>query len=652
MTSRTSSQPWTADDLLALKYLSDARISPDGARVAFTVREAFTDGTKQPRSRIWLAEGDGSGTRQYTSGPRADFLPRWSPDAGVLAFLSDREEDGKSQPYTIPASGGEAQRLVETQGSVVDLQWSPDGRTLALLVEDGESEEERARKEQKDDAVEFERNPKFQRVWVVDANGSNLRLASTSDTQVWEMAWFPDGSRLALVCSALPYEWSWYQSYVATLPLEGGEPQRIHGDRRQVAWPLPSPDGSLVAFITAMWSDRGVVSGDVYVVPAEGGEASCLTQGYPASFSWAECTGQDSLLALGYEDGEAAVFRISTTSGPERLWKGEAGFALRHWARATLSADQRRLAVIREDPTHPPDVYTADLDDTALEWRRLTEMQSHLKEMETGSHETLRWRSTDGREIRGILLKPSNGQAEPLPLITIVHGGPTALYSHSFISSYLWASMLVSAGYAVFLPNPRGSTGFGKEYAEANLGDMGGMDLQDVLAGVDAIVASGAADPDRLGVGGWSYGGFMTSWIVTQTDRFRAAVMGAGVSNWRSFHGVSNLPTWDTAYYNDDDPYRAGGLFDRFSSVLSIDEVRTPTLIIHGEADPYVPVGQGYEFFRAMKERGVEVEMVVYPREGHGISEKAHLKHMLNRAVEWYKSRVPVGAAVGAGSAE
>lgn len=639
--TQTSPRPWTADDMLSLKYLSDARISPDGRSVAYTVREGFKDGTKLPRSSVWLVE-DGRPARQFTSGPRADASPRWSPDGSTLAFLSDREEDGKLQAYTISAAGGEARRLVQTRGSVVDLQWSPDGRMLVLLVEDGESDEERARKERKDDSVEFERDPKFQRVWVVDADGEGLRLVSTSDAQVWEMAWFPDGERLALICSALPYEWSWYQSYVAVLPLAGGEPLRIHGDRRQVAWPLPSPDGSRVAFISAMWSDRGVVGGDVYAVPAEGGEAICLTQDYTASFSWAEWTERDFLLAVGYEDGEAAVFRLSTERGPERLWQAEAGFALRHWARASLSADQQRIAVIMEDPASPPDVYTADLDGPGLEWRRLTEMQPHLKEMLTGARETLRWNSTDGREIQGILLTPSDSAA-PLPMITIVHGGPTSLYGHTFISSYLWAAMLVSAGYAVLLPNPRGSTGFGTEYAQANLGDMGGMDLQDVLTGVDSVVQRGTADADRLGVGGWSYGGFMTSWIVTQTDRFRAAIMGAGISNWRSFHGVSNLPTWDTEFYNGDDPYRAGGLFDRFSSVLSIENVRTPTLIIHGEADPYVPVGQGYEFFRAMKERGVEVEMVVYPREGHGITEKAHLKHMLNRAVEWYKRYIPAG---------
>ncbi len=633
---------WTMDDLFKVRHLSDAQVSPDGRRVAFTVRYTHKEDGAGPKSHVWMTDLEAGETAQFTSGPRSDSFPRWSPDSETLLFLSDQDEEGRQALYTIPADGGEASRLVETKGPVSAAQWSPDGGWIAFLMTDPETEEEKKRKEDKDDAIEFERKPKYQRVWVVEASGSEPACVTTGNVQVWELAWFPDGQRLALVCSGHPYEWSWYESYVATVPASGGEVLCVHRGPKTVALPAPSPDGSGIAFVSGTWSDRGVVNGDVFVVPSEGGEPVCLTAGYLGSFSWLSWNDERELLAVGLEDGEAALFTLGTGSPPHRLWSAEAAIADRGWPRASRTTDGSTIAVVREDHAAPQDVWTATVSG-AVEWRRRTELQPELAEFVRGEPETLRWRAPDGTPVQGILLAPAlRREGERLPMVTIVHGGPTGLVPHSFITSYAWAPLLVSNGFAVLMPNFRGSVGWGTAFSEANLGGMGGGDLEDVLSGVDAAVERGIADPERLGVGGWSYGGFMTAWIITRTDRFRAAVMGAGISNWRSFHGVTNIPTWDARYYQED-PYRQGGRYDHFSAVYHADEVSTPLLILHGENDPCVPVGQAYEYFRALEERGKQVRLVVYPREGHGVAEKAHVADLGRRVLDWYVRHLGCG---------
>ena len=329
------------------------------------------------------------------------------------------------------------------------------------------------------------------------------------------------------------------------------------------------------------------------------------------------------------------MWELPLEGASRKLWVREAMFADRFQARFTLSADGATLAVIREDHSTPPDVWTADPRGEGLSWTRRSRTQPHLDELEAGRAETLRWTSPDGTPVQGVLLRPEGGgETGPPPLVTVVHGGPTAMYHHSHLGSHFWAPSLLAAGYAVLLPNPRGSIGWGRAYAEANLGDMGGGDLADILAGVDLLVGRGDADPERLGICGWSYGGYMAAWAVTRTTRFKAAIMGAGIANWRSFHGVSNIPAWDRLYL-EDEPYRTGGGYTRYAPILHVDRVRTPTLILHGERDECVPVGQGYEWYRALREHGVETQLVVYPREGHGIVEKAHQRHLMRRSVEW-----------------
>lgn len=631
----------TVEDLLTLKSVSDAQVSPDGRLVAFVVGDSYKEkDAKTIKSQVWLVEAPGGEARPFTSGPRSDILPRWSPDGRTLAFLSDRVEEDRYQIYLLPAAGGEARPLTEVKGSVSAFSWSPDGRSIAYLMNDPETEEEKKREEEKDDAIEFEARPKYSRLWVVDVASSETHAVTPGPIQVWEFNWSADGNHFALLVSDSPEEWAWYRARLARVPAAGGQPITIYTTHKQLARPLWSPDGHEIAFISCIWSDRGVVAGDIYVIPAEGGEARNLTEDRPISATWMDWEGDGrSLLVMAYEDGETGLYRLErATNELRQLWREPVGVTDRWWQQYSRSADGQTLAVVREDAAYPRDVWLGRLGaGERVAWHQLTHLHPQVAELALGETEVLRWHGPDGLAIQGLLIKPvSYEPGRRYPLVTYVHGGPAALWGHRFYLSPGWPQLLAAHGFAVLLPNPRGSVGWGAAFTTANQGDLGGHDWQDILAGVNACIAAGIADPERLGICGWSYGGFMTAWAVTRTDRFKAAVMGAGISDWLSFHGTSNLPTWDAQAYQAD-PYDPEGPFVRFSPITYVHQVKTPTLILHGEKDPYVPVGQAYQFFRALKELGVPVELVIYPREGHGILEKAHVRDQLERIVAWFE---------------
>jgi dipeptidyl aminopeptidase/acylaminoacyl peptidase len=344
---------------------------------------------------------------------------------------------------------------------------------------------------------------------------------------------------------------------------------------------------------------------------------------------------------MGYENGVPAIGALDAASGAyTHWWSGQAAFMDRFWQHFSVSGDGTTLAVAREDTGHPPDIWIARMNKDALEWKQLGQMNPQAADLTLGVVDQIFWPSSDGLEIQGYLIKPTGYVAnQSYPLIVWVHGGPAGNFGPRYYALDSRFQLLAANGFMVMLPNPRGSLGWGTAFTESNVGDMGGMDWQDIMTGVDYCIAQGWADKNRLGLAGWSYGGFMTAWGITQTDRFKAAMMGAAITDWLSFHGTSNLAVWDELA-NNASPYERGGPYDKFSPMNHIAHAKTPTLILHGEADPYVPVSQGYEVFRALKDMGVETEMIVYPREGHHFDEKNHQLDMMRRIVAWFKKHL------------
>jgi dipeptidyl aminopeptidase/acylaminoacyl peptidase len=650
------SRPLTPEDVLAFKNLGDVQISPDGALIAFVVADPFKEDTASERSQIWIAQAASDGARPFTSGPRSDTTPRWSPDGRTLAFLSDRLEDGKPQIYLLDRDGGEARKLTDMPESPSDIAWSPDGAQLAFLMSDPESEAERQRKKEQGDAIEVEKTHRWRRVWAVDvASGATRQV--TGDAQVWEFDWAPDGG-FALIVGPEPYEWAWFVSRLARVGPAGGMPETIYSvAEKQFGCPRLSPDGSQLAFLSCIWSDRGSNEGDVLVMPAAGGEARNLTAGYGGSIGWIRWSPDGAALDyLAYEDGEAAIGRIAVASGARNTrWRGPVELSI-NYGGSYVCATSGIVAVARQDAQRPAEIWlihAQGMEDGGWgmgriptpipyppspgDWRQLTHIQPPVDGLALGETRVLRWHAADGLAIQGLLILPVGyEEGQRVPTITWVHGGPAGLYPQGFSAAGRGLQLFASAGYAVFMPNPRGSTGWGVDFTEANIGELGGRDFEDIVAGIDHVIALGIADPERLGIGGWSYGGFMTAWAITQTNRFKAAIAGAPITHWRSFHGIAEIGTWDTISYRAS-PYAAGGPYDHFSPIQHVTNVQTPTLLIHGQDDIIVPVSQSYEFFRALKDQGVPTELVVYPREPHGPRERAHKLDRLRRFLEWFK---------------
>jgi len=741
----------TAATALEFKNVQDAQISPDGTVVAFEVANRYKVDTKTPKGNIWIVNTSGGEARPFTAGPRRDRHPRWSPDSQWLAFLSDRNQDGQPQIYLLSRGGGEAMALSSVQGHIEELRWSADGRQIFFLMIDPQTEQEKEREETKDDVIEFEEHPKYARIYALDVASKAVRPLTGETTQAWEFDVAAGGKRTALVAADNPFEWSWYQSRISVLtgpdagkqdalsvqhsraedyalrPAEGESPPHpaetpkgempsaaeiiLHQSKRQLARPVFSPDGKWIAFLTSMWSDRGVTSGDLYIVASDGGgqdafqplapfrreaaagdphpvlglppdrpqpsgplglpeagrragglsgqrrsgedasssasgEALNLTPDYGGSVSWMEWSADSrSLVFLALENIESTFGEIDIASGNmKHLWSGPVSLSSPGQQTFSISRDGGTLAVVRESATEPREVWVGRRGGDTLEWTRLTNVHPQTGEYQQMSMESIQWKGADGRPMQGFLLKPNDyDPAKRYPMVTAVHGGPTSAYTYSHPSTFRvgWIGLLAAQGLVVFLPNPRGSVGWGLRFAESNLGDMGGKDFLDVMAGVDFLVAAGVADEKRLGIAGWSYGGYMTMWGVSQTERFKAAMAGAGIANWKSFHGLTKYPTFDALFYGAD-PYDGDkeAAYELFSPLTYIKRIKTPTLIIHGEKDPDVPAAQAYEFHRALKDHGVETQLAIYPRELHGINEKAHILDLWERVVNWFVERL------------
>ena len=646
---RSKKRRLTPEAVIDMPVVRDAQISPDGARIAYVKGEMGREGTRFGKQRIWMVDADGRNDREFTTGPRADFHPRWSPDGTRIAFLSDRIEDGRMQLLVADPAGGEAEALTTLEGDIDPsrgkdcIQWSPDGRRIALLIRDSKSEERKRREKERDDAVEFERDPRYTRLWVLDLKTRAFRQVTRGRVQVWEFAWSPDGRNFALIASGSPEEWSWYESALARVSAAGGRLNVLWDPApRQLALPRWSPDGRRIAFLSCVWSDRGVIGGGVFVMPAAGGRPVQLAPRHRGTVSWMEWKRDGrSLLAAGYEEGQAAIHSIELRSGrARRLWRAPVQILENHWSRFSISRDQKRLAVVRSAPHEARDVWRGDLSKTSIRWRKLTDSVPELRKFELGAQEIVSWKSRDGRRVQGVLILPVGyRRGKRVPMIVCPHGGPTSIVSNGFLGGNPQSQLLAARGYAVFLPNFRGSTGYGLEFAEANVGDLGGGDFEDVESGVDALIERGIANPKRLGYGGWSYGGYMTAWTVTQTRRYRAAVAGAAITNWQSFHGNSHLCTWD-AIHNAASPYERGGIYDTNSPMNHVHKVRTPTLLLHGERDRDVTPEQSYQFYRALRDHGVKTTLVTYPRAGHNPDERKHMLDVRRRVIAWYEKYV------------
>jgi len=633
-------QQLTAELLADMNAPTDPQVSPDGRWLAASVTTT-AKADKDRNAAIWLADTSGSrDARQITTGAANDTHPRWSPDGRELAFLSDRSKRGKNQLQLLTLDGGEAHEVTNVRGGVAGFCWIPGaGRQIAYLAIDARNEdEEKRRDEERDDPNVYGAFWPLARIVVRDLDSGDERSVDTGNTHVSDLVPSPEGDRLAIVISETPE----IDSLLATgrigvIDVRTGsltEVVDLGFWASSIVW---SRDGQRLFFVGAS-GDTPVSSSQLWVVDASGsGKPRCISLDVPYCFgSLVRATDRDELLALVACGVESEIHSLDANTHEDSVLARIAGDI----SGISVSQDGSVIGAIVSTPDRPDDLYV--LRDGGNP-ERVSHFHPFADEMEPGPQEVLTW-VREGIGLDGILIwPPGKSRADgPLPCIVSIHGGPYGRWSNEFITRF--GRWIAQHGYLVFLPNPRGGQGHGASFAESVLNTVGNEDYLDIMSGVDLLVEQKLADPDKLGCGGWSQGGFMTAWIVGHTTRFKAGVMGAGVSDWGMMTATSDIPTYEQ-YMGGGNPYDGAGphSFDAQSPASFVSNVKTPVLIVHGENDERVPVSQGIHFFRGLRRYGVPTELVTYPREPHGIQERNHQIDLNRRIVEWFQRWIPVG---------
>ncbi len=636
-------------------------ISPDGQWIAWTVasKEGGSEVDAAPLSnpqavhRITVCAGDEKGNENDIA---------WSPDSKHLAFLSNCSSDHQEGIYLAePGSNPSAHRLNALHGFAHDLQWSPDGKYVSLLYVEGATRPAGALAAMKPPSgVIGVEGIEVQRVAAVDATNGELSQVTPANLHVYEFGWSPDSKKLAYVAAPPPGENNWWVAKLYTQrfmpgarPVAGGragfdpgilvDPNTasspVHG--LQIAVPRWSPDGSQIAFISGLMSDQGSTGGDIYVVPSTGGEPKDITpdrKASPAWFQWVqgnilgitEISGGSSHL-FAYDIDSQQVINEHSLTLPESIGSGEEMMSL-----SIADTDEHPIAFIRSSFSRPPEVWAGTLDNL----KQITHYNDNLKPV-WGKADSVEWEN-EGFHIQGWLIQPANyDPSRKYPLIVMVHGGPSSAVLPRWPEAGFGGAPFSALGYFVLMPNPRGSYGQGEKFTQANRKDFGYGDLRDILAGVDTVTKKNPIDPNRIGITGWSYGGFMTMFAVTQTDRFKAAVAGAGISNWQSYYGENSIDQWMIPFFGAsvyDDP----AVYAKSSAIHFIRKVKTPTLVVVGDRDGECPAPQSFEFWHALRDEHVPTELVVYPNEGHGFVNREHRIDVLERALAWFEKYMPV----------
>jgi dipeptidyl aminopeptidase/acylaminoacyl peptidase len=613
-----------------------AAISPDGKQVAWVEKVVSKNGADEGKAAIYIAGVDGSAAKRITAGVKSNSYDEraiaWSPDSKRLAFLSDAAKPGQRQLYVADPGTSQVHKLTGVKGFLDSPHWSHDGKTLALLFTENAVRaagplvaEARQTGVIKDAVTE-------QRLALVDASGANFRQITPADMYVYEYDWSPDGKRFVAVAAHGNGDNNWYIAQLYTFAADGAGMRSIYKPPLQIAGPVWSPDGKSIAFIGGLMSDEGVVGGDIFVVPAEGGRVRDITpdlNGSASSLTWERDT---RIIFTEWADGGTAVASISPEDARAQiLWKGEDRIGTNEWPEIlSLSSDGKSSALIRQSFSHPPEIWAGPI----AAWKQITSRNASLKSP-LGQAKSIHW-NNEGFDLQGWLLYPRNfDPARKYPMVVNVHGGPSSMAHSSWPERYSFGMALSGAGYFVFLPNPRGSYGEGEKFTQANVQDFGYGDWRDILKGIDAAIKQAPIDEHRLGLTGWSYGGYMTMWGVTQTHRFAAAVAGAGLANFQSYYGENEIDQWMIPFFGAsvyDDPV----VYARSSPITFIKNAQTPTLILVGDSDGECPTPQSYEFWHALKARGVENEFVVYEHEGHEFANPAHQRAVIERAAAWF----------------
>jgi len=637
----------TVDDSFRILNVDEPQISPDGKWVAYTVTVSDIK-EDESKSRIWMVPAAGGEPVPMTAVARSASQPRWSPDGQYLAFLA-APEDGKDQVWTLFRQGGEAVQLTETAQDISEYEWSPDGKRMVLVLRDPTPAELAVKKGEKK-----EKNPppwvvtrrQFKRdyegyldsrrthLYVLDVESKKMAQITSGDFDDSEPAWSPDGKRIAFTSNRTEDPDSNYNTDIWVVAADNTDKGQILLQVTTNPGPDAAPDwspvGDLIAHVSATDTEAIVYAvNHLAVAPAKGGDATVLTASLDRNtFTPRFAPDGHSVFVTVEDSGEQYLARVpvdgspleQTIGGPRRVGKFD------------VAGDGRIVAMVSE-PHLPPEVFLAG--DSTL--TRLTHMNDEvLAGINLGEVENVHFESRDGTEIEGFIIKPPG--FEPgvrYPAVLRIHGGPMSQYDFGF---HFEGQLFAGAGYVVVMANPRGSQGYGQDFCTAIWQGWGEKDFDDVMAAVDDAIERGYADPEKLAVGGWSYGGILTDHVITKTDRFKAAYTGASAALYITNYGHDEYQRWWE--YELGLPWQNPDLYRKMSPYFRVEKVVTPTLIVGGEQDWNVPIINSEQLFMALKRLGVKTELVVYPGEFHVFETPSYIQHLYQRFLDWFATHV------------
>src|ERR1700722_15154138 len=632
---------------------SSAAISPDGTTVAWSVRsgegsQIHLSDVADPDPAKEKIVGTGSGGTNCSSSD-----PKWSRSGEWLVFVSDcagKDDGGKTdkqdEVFVWSKKTGEAKQLTQLAGGIDSLAWSPDGKTIGFLFVENATRSAGALAAMKPPSgVIGEDGVEVQRVGVVEVASGAFSQVTPATLHVYEFGWSPDSKELAYVAANPPGENNWWVAQLYTQEL-GGQPKSIldtttvagplHG--LQIAVPRWSPDGTRIAFIGGLMSDQGSTGGDVYLIPATGGEPRDVTPGRDASVAFIGWVSPEVLGIAEHVGGSSHLRALNISSGkdvsqinatfPESIGAGNLVMSI-------SASHEHTIAIIRSSFELAPEVWAGPVNHL----RQMSHLNDGMKPA-WGKTEDIEW-TNDGFKEQGWQLSPTNyDPGKKNTLIVSVQGGPSSAVTPRWPGVGYGGVPFSALGYFVFMPNPRGSYGQGEKFTQANIKDFGYGDLRDILAGMDVLEKRFPIDKDREGLTGWSYGGFMTRFGVTQTTRFRAAVAGAGISDWQSYYGENSIDQWMVPFFGKT-VYDDAAVYAKSSAIEYIKKVKTPTLVVVGDRDGECPAPQSFEFWHALRAEGVKTQLVVYPDEGHRFADPVHQRDVLERALPWFETEMP-----------
>jgi len=614
----------------AIRDYRSVAISPAGDRVV-SLESIDTGNGKRPHPTVVVRDAStGAISAEFDPCSTCSYdKPSWSPDGKSLAFIASDKRASSAWLYL--AAGGKAHALATVQGVASTARWSPDGRTVSLLATVGAKKETGATAAGARLVGEIGAEEDAQRIATIPAAGGTLKLVSPADTFIYEYDWTPDGKGFIATSAKGNGDNNWWVAKLSHIDAASGALRVVASPATQLNMPRVSPDGRTVAFIGGLMSDFGSVGGDVYTVPLAGGEPVNLTPGFKGTFNTLAWRGK-GLLGNALMGDKSNVLSLDL-QGRSTILRSVAASTGAGDGRISFSADGSKAAAAQEDFEHAAAIVAGPVG----AMRAITDDNAHLEPQV--AVQNISWKN-EGFNVQGWLVGPrSTAAGKKYPLIVQVHGGPAAAASPRYISPGEQGNPLVrelvEKGYFVFLPNPRGSFGQGQDFARANRRDFGGGDLRDILAGVEAAAAAAPVDTSRMGLMGHSYGGFMTMWGVTHSQRFKAAVAGAGIANWISYYGQNGIDQWMIPFFGAsayDDPV----IYRQLSPIESIKAARTPTLVYVGERDVECPPAQSMEFWHGLKAMGVPASLVIYEGEGHSIREPEHQQDLRKRTIEWF----------------